>query len=181
MEIYGKRILEEISATLGSVSEISAENVLNRIMSAKRVFIAGGGRTGFIVRSFAMRLMHLGIKTHVVGEPTTPGIDLGDLLIIGSGSGETGSLVSMGKKAKTLGAELIVITATPESTIANLSDCCITIPAQTKHSDSTTTVQPMGSLFEQTLLIVLDEMILRLIERKRIDPAAMREMHANLE
>ena len=38
--------------------------------------------------------------------PTTPSIQAGDLLIVGSGSGNTASLVSNAKKAKDQGAKV---------------------------------------------------------------------------
>jgi 6-phospho-3-hexuloisomerase len=181
LEFFGKRILDEISASLGCVSEDMADNAVDCIVSAARVFTAGNGRSGLIVRSFAMRLMHLGFDVHVVGDVTTPSINSGDLLIIASGSGETGSLIGMSKKAKEVGAKLILFTTAPESSIAAIADFAVIIPAQTKHSNNAVSVQPMGSLFEQTLLIVFDEMVLRLIKRRNTDLTKMRSRHANLE
>ena len=49
--------------------------------------------------------MHLGYTVYFVGEPTTPSIQEGDLLILGSGSGNTASLVSNAKKAKDQGSK----------------------------------------------------------------------------
>ena len=40
-----------------------------------------------------MRLMHMGFDTYVVGEVVTPSITDKDVLLIGSGSGSTSSLV----------------------------------------------------------------------------------------
>jgi 6-phospho-3-hexuloisomerase len=53
-----------------------------------------------MMRAFAMRLMHIGFQVHVAGDVTTPAIRGGNLLIIGSGSGETSGLVSMAAKAR---------------------------------------------------------------------------------
>ena len=61
-------------------------------MGARTVFVAGSGRSGLAMRSFAMRLIHLGLSAHVVGETTTPRITDRDLLLIGSGSGSTPGL-----------------------------------------------------------------------------------------
>lgn len=44
--------------------------------------------------------MHLGFNVQVIGDVTTTFAKEGDLLIIGSGSGETQSLVAMSQKAK---------------------------------------------------------------------------------
>ncbi|MDF2815557.1 MAG: 6-phospho-3-hexuloisomerase, partial [Paenibacillus sp.] len=43
------------------------------------------------------------------------------------------------------------------------------------------TIQPMGSLFEQTLLLFFDSAILRLMEKKGYDSTTMFGRHANLE
>lgn len=45
-----------------------------------------------------MRLMHLGLRSYVVGETSTPAIEIDDVLIFESGSGETGALTIMVKK-----------------------------------------------------------------------------------
>jgi len=157
------------------------DNVVDCIVGAARVFVAGNGRSGLIARSFAMRLMHLGFEVHVAGDVTTPSITSGDLLIIASGSGETGSQIGMSKKAKEVSAKLVLFTTAPESSIAAIADFTVIIPAQTKHSNSAVSLQPMGSLFEQTLLIVFDETVMRLIECTNTNLANMRSRHANLE
>ena len=91
-------ITKELEATLGSIKEEQTVQLVDCIQQAKRIFIAGRGRSGLMVNCFAMRLMHMGKKVFVVGEIVTPSIEKGDLLLIASGSGETGSLVSMAKK-----------------------------------------------------------------------------------
>jgi len=88
------RILEEISRTIDLGELEKTEELLEALTQAKRVFVAGAGRSGLMVRSFAQRLMQIGIDTYVVGETTTPEIHDGDLILIGSGSGRTGGPVS---------------------------------------------------------------------------------------
>ena len=97
---YARTIVNELGQALSSISERNTENLIDMIEGADRVFLAGCGRSGLMVRGFAMRLMHMGKKVYVVGETTTPSINQGDLLIIASGSGETGSLVAMANKCK---------------------------------------------------------------------------------
>jgi D-arabinose 5-phosphate isomerase GutQ len=43
-------------------------------MRAKRIFVAGAGRSSFAARAFSNRLMHLGFSVWFVGEPTTPSL-----------------------------------------------------------------------------------------------------------
>ena len=95
-----KKILEELSRNAEQIRQEELEGFADQIQKAKRVFVAGAGRSGFVARAFSNRLMHLGLTVYFVGEPTTPAIQEGDLLVIASGSGETGSLKVMAQKAK---------------------------------------------------------------------------------
>ena len=103
-----KNIILELQHYAKNVKEEEAQNMVHLILSAKKIFIAGAGRSGFAARGFANRLMHLGFQVSFIGEPTTPPIKKGDLLIIGSGSGTTPSLVKMAEKAKGFGAKIDV-------------------------------------------------------------------------
>ena len=137
------------------------------------------------MKAFAMRLMHMGKVAYVVGETTTPGIARGDLLVIGSGSGRTASLLSMSQKAKQIGARILLITIDSQSPIGQLADCIIQIPVPSPKAkngaDAIRSVQPMGSLLEQCLLLVLDAMVLLLMEREHLCSDEMFSRHANLE
>ncbi len=182
-EISG-RIVEELGLSLAAISPQEGERLVEAILKAGRVFVAGAGRSGFMVKAFAMRLMHLGFASFVVGETVTPNIGKDDLLLIGSGSGETGSLVSMASKARMIGAATAVVTILPESSIGKLADIVIAVPAPTPMGGASTgfsSIQPIGSLFEQGLLLFLDSVILRLMERRGLDPGTRFERHANLE
>ena len=67
---------------------------------ARRIFVAGAGRSKLVGNFFAMRLVHAGYDVSVVGEIVTPSIKNGDLLIIISGSGETEQLIAFTKSAQ---------------------------------------------------------------------------------
>jgi Predicted sugar phosphate isomerase involved in capsule formation len=45
----------------------------------------GAGRSGLVAKAFAMRLMHLGMISYVVGETITPALQTGDLIVVLSG------------------------------------------------------------------------------------------------
>jgi 6-phospho-3-hexuloisomerase len=179
-----RKVIGELDRTLMAISPQEAERLTDLIMDAERIYIAGAGRSGLAVKAFAMRLMHMGVSAYVVGEVVTPAMKAGDLLVVGSGSGATASLVGMAKKAKTLGATLALITIFPDSHIGQLADAIVLIPASTPKADGAgqfTSIQPMGSLFEQSLLIFLDLIVMRLMEKRAIDSSAMFDRHANLE
>lgn len=84
-----RKILAELDIILNSIDEKQTECLVDKILAIKgtdkKVYIAGVGRSSLMIRSFAMRLMHLDITVYVVGETVTPAIQEGDLLILGSG------------------------------------------------------------------------------------------------
>lgn len=177
-------IIRELEHTLSAVSSEDGENFTDMILSAQKIFLAGAGRSGLSAKSFAMRLMHLGFDSYVCGETITPNLERNDVLIIASGSGETGSLVSMARKAKDIGAKIIAVTVLPESTIGRLADLAVRIPAPTPKAEfdrNIKSIQPMGSLFEQSCFLFFDAVVLRLMEKKHDDSGHMFRRHANLE
>jgi len=181
---YSFEIVKELGKTLSNILPGQAEELIDKILGSKKIFVAGAGRSGFMVKAFAMRMMHLGFDAYVTGETITPNIEMEDILIIGSGSGETGSLVSMANKAKKIGSKIALVTIFPQSSIGLISDVVIKIPAPTPKVDINTgfkSIQPMGSLFEQSLLLFLDSIVLRLMGRMDNNSATMFTKHANLE
>lgn len=177
-------VLDELQATLDQVSAESVSALLDALEEADRVFVAGAGRSGLMMRSFAMRLMHLGLKVHVVGETTTPAITDRDMLLIGSGSGATNSLLGHAERAKSIGAPVGLMTIRAESSIGQLADIILTIPAPTPKITEGTgppSIQPMGSLFEQGLLLTLDAFIILLMNRHGEHTDRMFTRHANME
>ena len=179
----------EVGRALAAVDPAEAERLLERIAAAKRVFLAGAGRSGLAVRAFAMRLMHLGLTVHVMGDVTTPAIAAGDLLVVGSGSGETASLAAAARKARAVGAAVALLTIHPDSTIGRESEAVVRIPAvtpkaaaaQAAQAGAARSIQPMGSLFEQVLWLLGDTLVMALMERSGTDAARMFSRHANLE
>jgi len=180
---YSLQIVEELKKTLSGVDPVACEALISRIIKAKRVFFAAAGRSALSIRAFAMRLMHLGLTVYVMGEIVTPAIGEGDLLIIGSGSGETDSLLAAAKRAKSFGAELALVTIFPESSIGKLADEVVRISAPTsKVASNFTSIQPGGSCFEQSMLLLLDAFVIRIAETLNLDAEAnLKLRHANLE
>jgi 6-phospho-3-hexuloisomerase len=158
---------------------------VNAVLNAKKVFVAGAGRSLLMIRGFAMRLMHMGFEAYVVGETVTPSIEPGDILVIASGSGETGTLVVMANKAKKAGANLALITIFPESTIGKMADNIVQIVAATTKSvhESVRSIQPGANMFEQSVLLFCDASIIRMIQRNNIteENTMLMKRHANLE
>lgn len=90
-----------------------AERLVKLILETKRVFVLGAGRSGFMVKSFAMRLAQMGVEAYVIGETITTVMEENDLLVIGSASGETESLAAIARKAKKIKGIIVLITISP--------------------------------------------------------------------
>lgn len=181
---YAKIVIEELNHTLSSIHCDNANKFVELILNAEEVFCAGAGRSGFQVKGFAMRLMHMGVHSYVVGETCTPNIKDNGLLVICSGSGETKSLVNHATKAKEMGAKIALITINPQSSIANMADVVIEISAPSPKSAKAgeiKSIQPMGSLFEQSEGIFMDIAIMMLMDKKNLDSNTMFGRHANME
>ena len=179
-----KGIIDELAVNADKVSVDRLEALADAIYGAKRIFVAGAGRAGFAARAFALRLMHLGLTAFFVGEPTTPSIQPGDLLVIISGSGETGSLAVMANRAKMFGAKLATITIHPEATIGSLADVVVRLPGATPKSalgDTVGSIQPMANAFEQLSWLSCDVVIMILMDKLHKDADEMFKRHANLE
>lgn len=177
-------ILNEIGVTLETVDQNDLHVLRQRILSARRVFVSGKGRSGLCMRAFAMRLMHLGLTSFVVDDVTTPAIASGDLLILGSGSGRTPSLLQYATKAKAVGASLALITAVPASPLSSQTECVVRIPApsvKATDAEQRASAQPMANLFEQCLWLLLDIITLQLMDELGSDGEQMFARHANLE
>lgn len=110
----------------------SVREMLNNIFAAESIFVMGAGRSGLVGRAFAMRLMHLGFNVYVVGETTTPAVKKDDVVIGISGSGETRSIVDLGRIAAEIGSTLISVTSNKESTLGEMADTAVVIPGRIK-------------------------------------------------
>lgn len=181
-QFYTRQILEELNQVTQRMNPNAGEAMCETIAQADRIFVAGAGRSGLAARGFAMRLMHLGLQAYVCGEIATPGFRPDDLLIIVSGSGETESLAAMAGKVKKIGGKIALVTVRPESTIGKKADFTVCVPAPTpKAENAFRSVQPMGSLFEQSCFLMLDAIVMELMVKMNETEASMFARHANLE
>ncbi|TWT25421.1 6-phospho-3-hexuloisomerase [Planomicrobium sp. CPCC 101110] len=177
-------IINEIKSVAENVNEERLDSVVEAITYAPRIFVAGAGRSGLMAKAFAMRLMHAGLDANVIGEITTSSSRQGDLLVLATGSGETESLKAYAQKAKKNGLKIVAITSFPESTLGTMADIVLQIPAPTPKSDKQSSIsskQPMGSLFEQTLLLSFDTLVIKTMKALNLESDEMFKNHANLE
>ena len=178
-----KLVLNECEMALNSIDENSTKEFIRALNEAEEIFFVGVGRVLLSLQAFAKRLAHLGYKTHIVGEITEPAIREGDLLIVGSGSGESLFPKLIAEKAKSYGVKVAFIGSNKESSIAKLSDLMVRVPTNTKLQldDEIKSLQIMTSLFEQFLLLYGDIIAKIIVEEKKINIGDLWQYHANLE
>jgi len=175
-------ILTENTWLLKQVNFTELALLVNDIKSANRIFITAAGRSGFSMRSAAMRLMHLGLKVYFVGETITPAILKGDLLVAASASGTTNTIVRAAEKAREVGALVVAISTQEDSLLSALADQVILVPAAGKQDlESSRSAQYAGSLFEQFLLLLMDSVFQSLWKLDGIQAVELWKRHANLE
>lgn len=149
---------------------------------SRRVFVLGAGRSGLALRLTAMRLMHLGLDVHVVGDTTTPAIAADDLLLTASGSGTTESIVRAAERASAIGARIAAITTAEASPLSELADVVVRVPAAQKLDRSADASQQYaGSLFEQAVVVIGDGLFHALWQREGTSADDLWPRHANLE
>ena len=155
----------------------------------KKVVVIGAGRTGLMGRAFAMRLMHLGFDTYVFGETITPAVEKDDLIIALSGSGSTKLVLSAAEIAKGIGAKVIAITSHADSPLGKMANNLVIIKGRIKavrEEDYFSrqilgeheSLAPMGTLFEDSIMIALDSVVAELMQRLETTEAEMNARHA---
>ena len=145
-------VLKELDTALGSVDPAAVEALADAVLDADQVFFVGVGRVLLSLQSIAKRLAHL--------------FPLG-----------------IAKKAKAAGARVVHIGSNPDSEMKDVAEFMVRIPVRTKNylEDEIDSVQPMTSLFEQSLLILGDTVAKMIIDKKQIDMKSLWKYHANLE
>lgn len=173
-------IQRKIKDTLYKVSQKDIDKVRVLFFRSRRIFVYGAGRSGLVAKAFAIRLVHLGFQTFVIGETISAPVKKGDLVIIISGSGETIPAVMTAEIAQKLGAHVVSITAKKKSEIAKYADVTLFISA-TCNDVERKKYAPLGTLFEASVWILLDGVIADLLDSKNETEENMRSRHATLE
>jgi 6-phospho-3-hexuloisomerase len=179
----GRQALGEIGAVLDRIRADEIERLCGEIRAAGRIACYGVGREGLMIKALCMRLMHLGLDAHVVGDMTTPPLGRGDLLLVSAGPGWFSTVDALVGVAAEAGARTVVFTAQPDGRVRARADLVVHLPAQTMADDQTATagLLPMGSLYEAAQLVLYDLVSLILRDELGQTPDDMRARHTNLE
>ncbi len=183
LQIMARQALSEIGSVLTRVPPDAGYRMCAEILQARRIACYGVGREGLMMKALCMRLMHLGLDAHVVGDMTVPPVAKGDLLIASAGPGSFSTVIALLGVAREAGARTMIITAQPFGQASRKADVVIELPAQTMADDlnGPASLLPMGSLYEAAQLLFFDLISIMLREQTGQSPEQMRMRHTNLE
>ncbi|MEK6975534.1 MAG: 6-phospho-3-hexuloisomerase [Candidatus Thermoplasmatota archaeon] len=163
-----------------ALPESTLRQFLDVLQPARRVFLYGRGRSGFVARAFAVRLMHLGYQTYVVGETITAPVTKHDVVVLVSGSGLTYPVVMTAELGRRQGATVVAITAHAESEVARLAHVVVPIVPPDGNGERGK-LAPLGTIFETSAWLFFDAVVALLMQRLGETEATMRKRHATLE
>ena len=189
-----KEIITGIDKVIEGISEEHIETVLGALLDAKnrKILILGSGRSNFVGKSFALRLMHVGFNVYVAGETITPSLSAGDLVIAVSGSGITRTVVTQAEVAKEIGADVLAITSHSKSPLGQISDIVLVVKGRTKIAKEDDYISrqmigeheplaPLGTMFEVSVMVFLDSIIAELMYRMGEKEEDLRKRHTVIE
>jgi 6-phospho-3-hexuloisomerase len=186
-------ILAGIGGVIQSIDEAEIGRMIELIMAVgeHKILLLGTGRSGFVGRAFALRLMHLGFNVYVSGETITPALTADDLVLVISGSGTTTTVVAQAEVAKSVGSRVVAVTSHLDSPLGAAADEVVLVKGRTK-IDQITDYEgrqisgvydnaPLGTMFELSVMVFLDSVIAALMQRLGIHEIDLRARHANAE
>ncbi len=170
------------------------EKMIQMIMDNKnkKIFVVGMGRSGFVARAFALRLMNLGFNVYFLGETITPAATEKDLIIAISGSGTTKLVLTASTAAKEIGSKVVAVTSHPESPLGKIADHIVTVGGRTKMAreedylarqilGEREPLSLLGTMFENNCMIFLDSLVVELMHRLGKTEEEIRKLHATIE
>jgi len=191
-----KEILEGAQKAIDKLDIDLVEKFIQMILESKekKIFVVGVGRSGFVGRAFALRLMNLGFNVYFLGETITPAAGKEDLVIAISGSGTTKFALTASSAAKEIGTKVAAITSYPKSPLGDIADLIVPIGGRTKVGwpkeedylarqilGERETLSPLGSIFENNCMVFLDSLVVELMHRLGKTEEEMRKLHATIE
>lgn len=167
---------ERVTESLARLEPARVGRAVRMILAAPATFVYGAGRSGIIVRAFAMRLVQAGLSAFVIGESVTPIVKRGDVVVIFSNRGESYSSMQTANIVRREGAELIVVTSRPSSKLAHAASLLLTL--EFEDDADRPRLAPLGTLFESAALRLSDAIVAELMHARRETEESMRRRHA---
>ncbi len=169
-------ILQALSKMLAEDRSAEIQGTVDLIAKAPKIFVYGVGRSGLVARAFAMRLVQLGLKCFFIGETITPIVESGDCVLIVSNTGATMSAIQTANIARRVGASVVSVTGGRTSKLAHASNVVVTV--REEGGAEAAKYAPLGTLFEDATLILLDGVVVEVMARLGESESTMRARHA---
>jgi 6-phospho-3-hexuloisomerase len=168
-----KKIFEELTTLNNEFDHSQLEDILKLFINPKvKNYVGfGAGRMGYSLRSFMMRLDHLGFRSFMIGDTNFPRIDPNTVAFINSSSGETQTNVLYARQAIKHGAKTVLLTSQANSTLANICDYKILYP-------SIQSSQLMKSIYEQFTFILFDFICESIVTRQNLNIEFIENNHS---
>ena len=191
-----EEIICSIQNCLEQLDMAEVEKFVELLIGArdKKIFTIGMGRSGFVARAFALRLMNLGFNVYFLGETITPAAEKGDILVAISGTGSTKMVLTATAAAKEICATVVAVTSFPDSPLGKMADLTVSIRGRTKAGmpkeedyvarqiiGEREPLTPLGSIFENNSMVFLDSLVVELMHRLGRTEADLKRRHATIE
>jgi 6-phospho-3-hexuloisomerase len=178
-----KIVLAEVERVFASTDFSGESAFLEDVCAARQIVCVGAGRVGLALAGFAKRLRHLGKDAFWIEDQSVPRMGKGDLMVVGSGSGATKSIVGLAEIALGQDLRIALLTATRESPLSQMAHAAVVLNCPSKNSEagSIKSQQPMTTLFEQAAQIYLDSVVLDLMAMLSVSADEMEMRHNVIE
>ncbi|KAJ9539658.1 hypothetical protein OSB04_026164 [Centaurea solstitialis] len=176
------------TSTAASPLDITVAEISAAAGRRGKIFLHGVGREGLMMKALAMRLAHLGLSVHCVGDVTAPPISSSDLLIASAGPGGFSTVDAICGVARSSGGRVLLLTARPDDgSCVRFATAVAHVPAQTMaddgevDGDGTAALLPMGSLYEAAMFVLFEMVVFKLASVLGQSSDEIRSRHTNLE
>jgi 6-phospho-3-hexuloisomerase len=178
----GRRACRDLEGVFEVTESSQVELLSQELLAAKQIVCFGVGREGLMMEAVAMRLMHAGFKSYVVGEMVTPAVGPADLFLVSAGPGHFPTVETLLSVAREAGGRTAVITAQPKRAAEMPVDVVIHLPAQTMADIAAgRSILTMGTHYEASLLLFGDLLVLRLLELTNQEREDMYTRYTNMK
>jgi 6-phospho-3-hexuloisomerase len=161
-----KLVIDELTEMLSTVTDNDLESVAYMIKHARHIVTIGAGRMGYAIKSFTMRLTHMGFDAYHYGDTGVPFTDEKDLIIFASSSGSTKTNVCLAEIAKQSGSKILLFSFNENSPIGHLADYTVQLKnIESKQIMKTAPEHATYMLYDMIALHMSENMNIKKIEQ----------------
>jgi 6-phospho-3-hexuloisomerase len=165
-----------VQDAMDGVPDATHAAFVRAVLGAGQIVVAGRGRSGHVGSAFARRLGQMGLRAWGLDDTTVPRLKAGDLLVAISGSGETPTVLSLLRTARSGGARALIVTRKPARRELE-ADVIVELSVPQGAGN----LFPLGTLFEASALAFLDQVVVDLLAALGATEKDLGERHTNLE